>query len=153
VGQVRDYVQSIMQVMGNDTPLEHRVLSAHGVDMTPKKHPKRGTMTVGECYANAYALASNETPYRYCEGYATSKKLGIALAHAWVIDQDLKVIDPTWVDGDQYFGVVFRPLFVYKTVARTRHYGIFGNLYRLRMTPDSCESYLINGLQSIALTA
>ena len=62
----------------------------------------------------------------------------------------MKVIDPTWADGDQYFGVIFSPLFVYKTVAKTHHYGIFGNLYRLRMHPDSCEAYLINGLQSIS---
>jgi hypothetical protein len=106
-------------------------------------------MKSGECYANAYALAASETAYRYCEGYATTKGLEIPLAHAWVIDKDLRVIDPTWKEGHHYFGVVFSPMFMYKTVARTKHHGIFGNLYRLRMKHDCIEQYVLNGLHLI----
>lgn len=151
MSQLRGHIEAIINLMGEkEAPIEFQLLKKYGKEMHPKKHPLRGSMKKQECYANAYALASNESAYRYCEGHATTKSLGLAIAHAWVIDRDGKVIDPTWKDGDHYFGVAFTPLFMYKVVSKTRHYGIFGNLYRLRMRPDCVFQYLENGLQSIA---
>ena len=147
---IKKYLEQLLTITGGTSaPLEVQFLNKHGHSMVPKKHPKRGTMAAGECYANAYALASSETAYRYCEGYATTKKLGIALPHAWVVDRDLKVIDPTWVDGDQYFGVMFSPFFVYKVVAKTKYYGILGNHHKLKMLPHDTLLYFENGLQRL----
>ena len=148
----QSHIQTLVSAFGKDAPIAYRLLNTHAKAMEVKKHPKNGTGTPQQCDANAYALAQPETAYRYCEGQATTSNLDFPLDHAWVIDRDGKVIDPTWADGAQYFGVAFSPLFVIKVLAKTKHYGILGNLYRLRMTPDSVMAYLENGLQSIAPT-
>lgn len=59
-----------------------------------------GPMAVpGFCYANAYRFArrSNGT-LQYAEGYALAE-IGTAHFHAWCVDPDGRVVDPTWHGG------------------------------------------------------
>lgn len=51
-----------------------------------------------ECFGNAFGVAAFDERYRYCEGWAYTPGL-IAVHHAWLIDLDGNVIDPTWRDG------------------------------------------------------
>ena len=144
---LRDYITKLYDLMGAEQcPIEYRILREFGTYMNSQTHSVNGTMTLGECYSNAYKMLEDPV-YRYCEGYATSTSLGIPLAHAWVVDKDNNVVDPTWKDGDQYFGVAFDSMFLYKTLIKTKHHGVFGNLYRMRIrTPEDCVLYLKNGL-------
>lgn len=58
-----------------------------------------------QCFYNAQSLVLfTAGEYKYYEGMATTENLGIPFAHAWVV-KDCKIIDPTWRDGKEYFGV------------------------------------------------
>lgn len=61
------------------------------------------------CYWNCYLLASKHSDLTYCEGYALSEDLEFAISHAWLINSDKEVIDPTWEkEASAYYGVAFR---------------------------------------------
>lgn len=144
----KKYVETLLKVartanMG--APVEYELLADQGKLMPFKKTELTGTMPLGECFHNAYK-AMADTEYMYCEGYAMTEKLGMPMAHGWLMDVDGNVIDPTWKDGYGYFGVVFDTMFMLKFVARTNALGIFGNLYRLKMRPEDCVNYLKKGL-------
>jgi hypothetical protein len=81
------------------------------------KGVKRGKMM--DCFKNAFELAQ-EKGYSYCEGYAFSM---LHTNHAWCL-HDGKVVDPTWTDGVDYFGVEFPMNTVRKIILKSEHYGI-----------------------------
>lgn len=81
---------------------------------------KRGRM--GHCFHNAYALVDAQPHrFRYCEGYAMKI---IPVIHAWVIDVDGNVVDPTWKqqEDSRYFGVIYNFDYVRKAVSEAKHY-------------------------------
>ncbi|MCK3776864.1 hypothetical protein MZK49_08955 [Ensifer sesbaniae] len=72
-----------------------------------------------QCFDNAtqvviLRLAAGDSSVRYAEGYAMDAELAIPMQHAWLVDADNKVIDPTWRDvaDNLYFGIVFETSFV-----------------------------------------
>jgi hypothetical protein len=57
-------------------------------DLTPGKR--------GSCFANAFRLARDRAGLRYVEGYATVRESPSWLyRHAWCVDEDDHVVDPT----------------------------------------------------------
>lgn len=107
---------------------------AHVITATPKY-----------CYDNAYWLATrSKGALRYVEGFATRY---ITCDHAWCIDADGTVVDPTWaeLEGEikpsAYFGVVI-PLPVVRLARRDPEgaSALFGwgvdLLFRQPYTPD-----------------
>lgn len=82
---------------------------------------KKGTMK--ECFKNAYRLASSKG-FKYCEGYATSI---IPTLHAWCLDEKGNVIDVTWKNGRDYFGVIFPMSYIHKVHAARGKYGVMDN--------------------------
>jgi hypothetical protein len=73
--------------------------------------------TLKHCYDNAYELA-NRQGLVYCEGVAL-RGFPIPFPHAWCLDADGFVVDPTWPDPQPneeriYFGVAFLTSFVTK---------------------------------------
>lgn len=80
-----------------------------------------------ECFSNALLLAVARPDLTYVEGWATSI---IPVAHAWCVDYNGLVVDPTWVDSDlerAYYGVAFDTTTALTIVTETGYYGIFGN--------------------------
>ena len=60
------------------------------------------------CYYNCLQLLREHPDLTYCEGYAQSEDLPLPLFHAWLIDEDRNVIDPTWDDDTAvYLGIPF----------------------------------------------
>ena len=87
---------------------------------------------VGLCFRNALTLVKKfPQDLTYAEGFAASWFEGyyrpsIGL-HAWVVTKEGEVVDPTWPDGTEYFGVVFALDYVLKTKARRKEYGVIDN--------------------------
>ncbi len=69
---------------------------------------RRGAMR--HCWENAYRLAVRKPDlFTYVEGYAINTSLALGpVEHAWCIDGKGLVVDPTWEEGADYFGVPFR---------------------------------------------
>jgi hypothetical protein len=80
-----------------------------------------------ECFMNAYHLVQRDPSLTYVEGYAKTKNLPIAVLHAWAVDKDGNVHDPTWEDGSSYFGVSFSRDFVEETIVSKGTYGVIDN--------------------------
>lgn len=66
-----------------------------------------------QCYANAFAMASVRADLVYAEGYAVCDVGDGALLHfqhAWCVDPDGVVVDPTWdTPGEAYLGLPLGP--------------------------------------------
>ena len=86
----------------------------------PKK-VRRGPMK--QCFRNA-ALLSMETSYYYAEGYTLSI---IPTIHAWCVSRKGKVVDPTWKDGKEYYGIVIKKSYLYKYLLKYKRYGLLEN--------------------------
>ncbi len=65
------------------------------------------------CYANAAQLALGEPGLLYCEGYAVSSEMPLALHHAWCLTPNGEVVDPTWERSDRcvYLGIAYARAF------------------------------------------
>lgn len=68
------------------------------------------------CFANAAELAlAHPDKYTYVEGYACTQQTGVCMAHAWVEDEQGRIIDNTWSilesapnhAGSHYYGIKF----------------------------------------------
>ena len=60
------------------------------------------------CYHNCFEILKDNLDLTYCEGYALYPDLALPLIHAWLIDEDGLVIDPTWDESDTvYLGIPF----------------------------------------------
>lgn len=80
-----------------------------------------------QCFKNATELHLKcSKRYSYCEGYALNI---IPVLHAWCVDQDGNVVDPTWPDQQdcQYYGVEIPRQYLVRTMIETEHYGILDN--------------------------
>ena len=88
-----------------------------------------------QCFSNAAAQAIAREDVFYAEGYALEPELPIPIQHAWLVNSEGWVIDPTWktTKGHMYFGMVFSRRFVTKMLGQTRgEAGILVNLHILR---------------------
>lgn len=58
------------------------------------------------CFYNSYRLAACANgALRFCEGYASGSL--IPVHHAWCVDREDRVVDPTWDEpGTAYLGVI-----------------------------------------------
>lgn len=76
----------------------------HGEFWTPQPLPEgRVRMPPKLCFWNARSLQDSDSALRYVEGYAASI---FAIHHAWCVDPEGRVIDPTWEEaGSAYLGV------------------------------------------------
>jgi hypothetical protein len=96
--------------------------------LTRVKSPFKGKQKA--CFKNCFQAMWEYREFRYCEGFATDDELNLAISHAWLVNENGDVIDPTWdenITGCTYFGVVFNREFVIETATITKHYGILNN--------------------------
>ena len=81
-----------------------------------------------QCFRNAIMLAV-ERNYRYVEGYAF---FHIPIYHAWCLDENDKVVDPTWDNPEThaYFGVAFNTDWAMKQMLQRGKCGILDDMDR-----------------------
>jgi hypothetical protein len=133
MGETRDYIEMLAKFREENMPttklkyngIEAFVL-AHGRDMGDMAPLPEdvGNGTKKECFKNAMELAM-ERGWTYCEGYASS---AIPTMHAWCLDDEGNVIDPTWDEGRDYIGVEIPTDYALKTILRRGAYGVIENM-------------------------
>lgn len=86
------------------------------------------------CYKNCYEVMKKHPDLTYCEGYAFDNAVPFVFNHAWLINAQGEVIDPTWRDADSknaaYFGVAFKRDYVINFVKTYQEYGILEGDYQ-----------------------
>ena len=133
--KLKDYLEEYAEKTRKEFPmykgpyitLEEFVLK-NGQEYTKRKKVVTESGNKKECFKNAYDLAQ-EKGLTYVEGYATTETetlLELSL-HAWCIDSQGTVYDPTWAEADEYFGVAFDMDYVTQTIYHSKHYGVIDN--------------------------
>lgn len=92
----------------------------HGQLYQAREFPKcyrRGK--IGVCFANSYRMA-NRHKLTYVEGYAINEITSHPVLHAWCIDDQNRVLDPTWRTALLYFGIPFRIEYLRKVIAERK---------------------------------
>lgn len=82
---------------------------------------------IKDCFMNAWHLATERKDLTYVEGYAIGTAI-IPVLHAWCVDKNGNVIDPTWGTAKAYYGVSFPTDFVIKTAMSRKKFGIIDNM-------------------------
>jgi hypothetical protein len=106
-------------------------IAEYGTDFKSAPYPKdweRGEPRL--CYMNAYKLAESHG-LNYVEGFGLSAnlaKIGLThfpVEHAWCVDDDGKVYDPTWDDptASAYRGVIIPRDLLHEEMRRLKRYG------------------------------
>jgi len=124
-----------MVLMGFDVPIHQDQFSAmietKGQEWKAAALPpdvERGEPS--QCFMNATHLMMERPDLDYCEGIAYSQDVGggFAFLHAWCVDKDGTVIDPTWAhpEGSRYFGVKYDRKAYLKHIMRTKLFGVVG---------------------------
>lgn len=99
---------------------EGRIFKPQPLPSKYRKMPKKN------CFGNAFNLVMDNSDLIYVEGYADCK-IGIPVQHAWAVDQEGNVIDPTWDDGLEYFGVPFDRKYIISVILDNNYYGVIDN--------------------------
>ena len=72
------------------------------------------------CYFNCLQLLEELPQLTYCEGYALPEAGILPVRHAWLVNSDREVLDPTWETGEAYIGVPFNTCWVLSFI-KSRH--------------------------------
>lgn len=85
--------------------------------------------TARQCFRNSVRLALGKPRfYTYVEGYAINTWVARhPVAHAWCVDPEGFVVDTTWDEGVDYFGVPFRMEYVRRIADARKDYGLIDN--------------------------
>lgn len=122
-------------VLGMDNDIHGetmRYVAAYGQEFKAAAQPsdlEYGKM--GECYRNASMAVMSDPNLTYVEGFATSS-LGLTYMHAWAVDKDNNVIDPTWKDSQKtsYFGVKYDRDSYLKYLYKAKIYGVTASTFK-----------------------
>lgn len=74
---------------------------------------RRKLYKLKHCFHACQIVSLFSPSYQYYEGYARNPAVPMNIEHAWLV-KDGKVLDPTWPDGTEYFGIPI-PLDVIRT--------------------------------------
>jgi len=78
----------------------------HGIEFPIAAVQPRKRMPIKRCFYNSY-LAAITHGLRYCEGWALTSRVPLAVHHAWNLNDAGEVVEYTWKDGAAYLGVEF----------------------------------------------
>jgi hypothetical protein len=144
IKELKDYMRFLgkfQKSFGFQTPAN--LILEHGEPylMGPKSF-KGPRATPHMCYKNSYELALDRRgELTYVEGYCLA---GIPIEHAWCVDSDGLVVEPTIIDSARekgkihvqgYFGVPFMLDYVMEVLDKSQHWGVF-NPYHNRLLTE-----------------
>ena len=142
------------RVAWGDGNLQLRFLLAHGRDYAIGPETFKGPRgEVHGCFKNATHLALENERLTYVEG--TVYCYGVGIDHAWCVDADGIVIDPT-LEADRngkmdritaYFGVPFRSDYLRKATIWNKIYGLLDGWSARETAPKLYELGLEAGQQ------
>lgn len=89
-----------------------------------------------QCFMNAGQLAIDDSSLTYVEGMACTDTLGFAVHHAWLVDRQGRVVEPTWPNGHSYCGLPIKQDVLARVVLQTQVWGLFGSLKLPRWVTD-----------------
>jgi hypothetical protein len=124
--EITGYLQQIAAIEGGSRAFASFMLK-HGREWESQAFPAEYPSGVPRgCFANSQKILFSRDGKRdglvYVEGYACSGSLGFPFPteHAWLVDPEGRVIDPTWEDPETstYFGVPFNPEYVAGTIRK-----------------------------------
>lgn len=122
----QDSLKEYLEMMAKMSPrgIEKFVLD-FGQYWVGKKRPphiKKGRDK--ECFKNALDLSLIHPGYQYVEGIASNI---IPTHHAWCIDSDGDIVDPTWANPEDcfYAGVAIPRDIALTEIIRNKTYGLF----------------------------
>lgn len=131
------------------------VLSAHGREYPPVfKRCRRGVAQM--CYHNSALLAQNNPGLTYVEGWAATE-LGLAVEHAWCVDKDGVIHDPTWTGGrtrpkgTEYFGVPIPTKILTLIGLETGNSGVFAQWFAWMRISRILETEMPEIMQPLVL--
>ncbi len=126
---MKEYLEQMVDLMpdkSTDLPYSsiYDFILQEGMECVAQPRPSDiAQMEMKQCFMNAYNLSLSHGLI-YVEGYALSI---IPTLHAWCVDEDRKVIDPTWTDGVEYFGIPLDLGYINKVLLSRRKFGIIDN--------------------------
>jgi len=122
----------------------HKLVIDHGLDFEPRlRPPGYRKMTDKECFSNSARLVLSDESLTYVEGFALLEFAPIAVHHAWILDADGKMIDPTWHSaGSAYRGIPFKTEYLELVMQESGMYGILDNYQWRGIFTDDPEEYL-----------
>ena len=141
INQQADFNDKINKKIINPFKNTQRLILENGLSFLKRITPSPFRGEPKSCYQNCFQALWKYSELNYCEGFAISDDVPIAISHAWLVDVKSQVIDPTWSEdasGSTYFGVVFTEDFVRKIATKTKHYGILDNhlVYRCQILQE-----------------
>lgn len=113
--------------LGQKGPSFEEFVLEHGKTYHNVEHGKRGARN--ECFRNAARLVIDSPTAIYVEGYASHKKFGLPLLHAWIERRDDgAAFECTFDDPEnfEYFGIRYQTEFLLKQMARHKVWGLLG---------------------------
>lgn len=142
INQINNLMRSNNMVWPGRTMQE--VVTEFGRAFTPALRPEGlNKMPDRECFCNATKLVQYDPSLVYVEGFALPDGIPIAIHHAWVMDQNGDMIDPTWsTAGTEYFGVPFLHEYHLKAMAASEMYSILDNWRWREIYSDDPELFL-----------
>ena len=84
-------------------------------------------MKPNHCFMNAADLAMSGDGLTYCEGYVMFGDVPLLIHHAWVVDEDGRLIDPTLPEDDRdptYFGIEIPIHILFRAMESEGTYGV-----------------------------
>jgi hypothetical protein len=158
MSQLREYLEAIDRHFPGNAPTAF--LLKHGRDYPIGPHSYAlPRMVQKQCYQNATLLTLDFPHLTYVEGKISCH--GVPLDHAWCIDEEGVVVDPTIDNSDghitDYFGVPFRTDYLHRAVTRNRVYGLLDYYYARKTAPklyelglEAGQDWLLNKRRTLA---
>jgi hypothetical protein len=124
LAEITGYLEMIADLEGSSRAFATFTLE-HGQEWQSQPFPHEYPSGIPRrCFGNSqdilFSDAWQSDGLVYVEGYACSGSLGFPFPthHAWLVDAEGRVIDPTWEDPETstYFGVPFRTEYVARTI-------------------------------------